>query len=686
MSGQDLRVGSLVVDPDGRQWTIVAVEVEGPGVDPSFLLRSTSGPARLRVLINEVLYHWTTDPDGDRPSMFPWGLLDGLAKEHGEELAWRRRHVVEMCTGSAPEATTPNPAYSPDLPIGDRILAKEAELQDQDDWSPPSARTLRRWRAAYLADGDWGLVNQRWIREANPLSRADPRVIAALRAELGALRDGSNQDRIAVIERAKHQLKDEFEGGPEQESPLSDPSKASWYRYVDALQDGTYAFAEATTRRSNWAPEGGYSPTYAVRPGEWVQADTSDLNVLTVYPHKNKVYTGAARLSVALDVATRTIVSWRFTPKDPKAVDVSMLIAHALTPEPMRPGWPERLRATHASSPLASLVTADDRLAAAASRPVIFPEVFATDQGKQYVSKTTSHVAERLGISLQVGRPYTGSDKASVERTFHSINSLFGQYLEGYRGRNTAQRGFRVDEKAVFRLDELNELFSWWVVDVWQRKQHKGLRNHLLPGLVHTPNQMFAAAVTVSGHVPRPLEGADYVALLPHYFRVVSRRGIQYDNRIYDAPRLRDFDGKKSGLLGQKNKWMIHVDPTDLRCIWFRDHHTDEVVRADWTYRDKLNQPFSVEVWDLVWQLVHNNEDFAPNEGGAAQLLAKLESEDFDLDRRGEAVMARTNANKGLTVVPPTTDGAIEVDAEADEDREDDAFGVFEPAGHEMPL
>lgn len=704
MTSLELRVGSLVIDPDGQQWSIVAIEDSGNGVEPCFLLRATSGPSRLRVLINEVLFHWTTDLEGARPSLFPWGLLDGLEEEHRKEFEWRRHHVVELCTGQAPGAETPNPRYSPELPIGERLRAKEAELADNTEWPPPAERTLRRWRTAYLSDGDWGLLKKDWLREADPLSRADDRIVSALRTELGLLRDDSTLERIAVINRAKHRLKDEFErdsddqgveegdddaredAGDGDRDPLKMPALATWYRYVEALNQGTYAFADAPTRRSNWFPEEGYAPTYATRPGEWVQADTSDLNVLTVYPYKNKVFTGAVRISVALDVATRSVVSWRFTPMQPKTVDVSMLLAGALTPEPMRPDWEERLRATHESSPLASLVSIDDRLAAAASRPVIFPEVFATDRGKQYVSKTTYRVAERLGISLNIGRPYTGSDKAAVERSFRSVNSLFTQYLKGYRGRNTTQRGYDVDGKAVFLLEDLHALFSWWVVDVWQRRIHKGLRNLLLPGLIHTPNQMYAAAVAVSGYVPRPLSDTEYIALLPHDFRVVSRRGIQKDNRIYDSPELRRYQNEPSGLLGQKNKWMIHVDPTDLSRIWLHDHRTDEMVAADWIYRDKLAQPFSAEVWNLAWQLVHKSDDFAPNEAGAAQLLAKLEDGDFGLDHRAQAVVARASARPDLVVVPASPDGLDDADTEDEEDRDEDAFSIFDPGGHEMPL
>ena len=44
-----------------------------------------------------------------------------------------------------------------------------------------------------------------------------------------------------------------------------------------------------------------------------------------------------------VDVATRTIMAVAVRPST-KAADLGALLAHAVTPEPMRPGWPEALR------------------------------------------------------------------------------------------------------------------------------------------------------------------------------------------------------------------------------------------------------------------------------------------------------------------------------------------------------
>ena len=47
---------------------------------------------------------------------------------------------------------------------------------------------------------------------------------------------------------------------------------------------------------------------------------------------------------------------------DIKAVDASLLLARPLTPEPMRPGWPDALRMTRSVLPHQRLVAIDERL------------------------------------------------------------------------------------------------------------------------------------------------------------------------------------------------------------------------------------------------------------------------------------------------------------------------------------
>ena len=162
------------------------------------------------------------------------------------------------------------------------------------------------------------------------------------------------------------------------------PSRATLYRVITMLAKGTYAFDHARTRRTNAnRPDGSYTRTRATRPGEVVQFDTTRLDVLALYDGQT---VGAVELTIALDVCTRSILAWRFTPADTKGVDAARAAGAARQPQFMRPGWRETLQMAHASVPYQRLVSLDDRLKLAAARPVVLPENVVVDRGSVYLS------------------------------------------------------------------------------------------------------------------------------------------------------------------------------------------------------------------------------------------------------------------------------------------------------------
>jgi len=67
-----------------------------------------------------------------------------------------------------------------------------------------------------------------------------------------------------------------------------------------------------------------------------------------------------AELTMMVDIATRTIAVAVLRPTT-KAVDASLLLARALTPEPMRPGWPDALRMSRSVLPHERLQSRTDR-------------------------------------------------------------------------------------------------------------------------------------------------------------------------------------------------------------------------------------------------------------------------------------------------------------------------------------
>ena len=239
--------------------------------------------------------------------------------------------------------------------------------------------------------------------------------------------DDSTGTRRRAWRRAQEILAGRYPG---EEVPL--PSTSGVYRIFAALEGGRHTFGSAVRRRSNAnRPAMPFTASTAQRPGEIVQADTTPLDVMAVF---DDGVLGRPELTITLDVATRTIGAAVLRPAGTKAVDAAVLLARMLVPEPMRPGWDPALSMARSVLPHQRLAAVDQRLAAAAAKPVIVPSTIVIDHGKVFISETFITACRVLGISVQPSRPYTPTDKGICERTFRSVNTLFCQYVAGVHG------------------------------------------------------------------------------------------------------------------------------------------------------------------------------------------------------------------------------------------------------------
>ena len=131
--------------------------------------------------------------------------------------------------------------------------------------------------------------------------------------------------------------------------------------------------------------------------------------------------------------------------------------------------------------PHARLLDIDARMELAAAEPVIVPDTIVIDGGKVFVSETFTRACDRLGISVQRARPRTPTDKAIVEATFGSINTLFCQHVAAYTGSNPTPRGERRRREPHGRMPELQDLLDEWLIAGWQHRPHDSLRDPYFP-------------------------------------------------------------------------------------------------------------------------------------------------------------------------------------------------------------
>jgi hypothetical protein len=532
-----------------------------------------------------------------RPGMPAVSALDGLPGDAVQEALWWQRHIVEVLLGVPPDAgegTAPRPGYDPAVfSLTSREQVKAAELTAAG--RPVTASAIAKRRRRYQEQGLLGMVDHRADKRMPPHGRADGDVVSAMRQAISEAADESTRTAVFVFRRTRQIL-----AGPGGEATGKLPSERTLYRLFDRLQAGRHTTGSARTRRSLAArPQGPFGQVTVTAPGDLMQIDSTPLDVLV---RLDDGVVGRVDLTGIIDVATRTVTAAVLRPTT-RSVDASVLLARTVTPEPMRPGWPEAMRMSESALPFRRMLSIDERLEHAAARPVIIPQVIVVDHGKVFVSESFKASCAFLGISFQPARKATGTDKPHIERMLGSVATLFAQYVSGYVGRSPEYRGCGTEDKAVWSLPELQDLLDQWII-VWQNRPHDGLRDPLHPGRAFTPNEKYAALTETAGYVPLALSPDDHVELLPATWRAVNAYGIKISRRVYDGAELNPLRMQHSGVTARKGLWEVHRDPYDISRVWVRDHWNGGWITVFWTQLHRVAAPFGELAWDHARKLM----------------------------------------------------------------------------------
>ena len=495
-----------------------------------------------------------------------------------------------------------------------RELAKVGELAASGRRVPLS--TLQRLRLSYEKRGAWGLVDHR--AAPRPGARTDEHVLEAIAQAVGE-ETGRSTGTVDRLRRRVEQIL-ASQHGIDPASVM--PARATFYRLAARAAKGKHTFGSARTRRSlAKVPDGPFGTVTAARPGEWTQIDSTPLDVRVVLDNG---MTDRAELTWIIDIATRTIPAAVLRPST-KAVDAALLLARAMTPEPMRPGWPDALRMARSVLPHRRLTEIDQRLQHAAARPVIVPETIVCDHGTVYMSQAFRNACRAMGISLQPAHDGSPWEKGTVEASFSGVGTLFAQHVAGYVGSSVERRGEKAEAGAAWSMVELQELLDEWLVTTWQNRPHAGLCHPLMPGRELTPNEMYAALVETAGYVPVPLAASDYIELLPAAWRAVNAYGVKVGHRTYDCKALNPYRRQHSGVNARKGLWEIHHDPYDVTRVWVRDHLGDGGwILAPWTHLLTAPAPFGEQAWDHARQMLARRGQDQATEAEIAQAAAAL--------------------------------------------------------------
>jgi putative transposase len=612
----------------------------------------------------------------------PTARIAEFPKSAAEQARWWEAHILEVLDGlppDAPEGTVPRPGFDPNRnSLAQRERAKAAELTAAGHAMTASGIKQRRQR--YQRDGLVGLADGRSAKQMPALGRVAPAVIEAMQQAIAETAEASSKTIGFVVWRATEIL-----AVREDAQDIEVPSQRTLYRLFDKLATGTHATGSATTRRSvNARPAGPFGEVPACAPGEWMQIDSTPLDVLV---RLDEGIAEKVELTGLVDLATRSLPAAVLRPTT-KAADASALLARSITPETMRPGWSDALRMSRSVMPHKRLLGLDERLEHAAARPVIVPDTIVCDHGKVFISNNFRASCRYLGITLQPTHKASPFEKGAIEKTLGSVATLFAQFVAGYTGRSVDRRGRGLENGPLWSLPELQGLLDEWIVAVWQNRPHDALRDPDSPKRAFSPNEKYATLLESCGYVPAPLSGEDYVELLPERWQAVNSYGIRINHRTYDGRELTPLRRQYSGVVEKKGLWEIHYDPYDVSRVWLRDRRgeSDQWITVFWKHLHRVGVPFGEMAWDHAREQAPDGTEEQIADAAAALLRRAHDGPPEEKgrpakhSRRDRRVAARTRATATGRPVPDLPAPEPEYDEETDtEVAKVIPLGLFDP-------
>lgn len=516
---------------------------------------------------------------------------DDLTADQLGRLQLRLAHALEADTGyrsgdpwtALPDE--PKPQYDPALvpDVGKRRRNKVEEIRSACAVLDPeraratgidqlSARTLQRLALQWHKHRALAAVMDR--RHVRP--REGHHVSEALDKAVIEVEDDFPVSRSRVSKTTKYRrlcIRLRSSGVPEDEMP------SYWtYRRILVERYGPTGARQKYRMTQEATPTQG-QPVIATRPGQIVFLDTNSFDVLV----RDGLFglPVEAKLTLALDVYTRSIVGFRFTLVSDKSVDVAMVIRDVMMPMPMRPEWGEDALWPYPGVP--AHIVAEQAGFTVAGKPFMPIEGITTDHGSIYVSHHVVELSEECGSNLLPARKMRARDKHAVELTFRMIRQLLLEELPGYRGMDVADRGADPEGDASMTLEQAERFLAWFVVHIWQQRPLGQHRPHWCVNGDQSPNSLFAASMSQAGWAMQIPDPELYYRLLESVPVRVTERGVLLHGLWYRNDVLKDF--LQPSLRGGKRrgKWIVKWDPRDRREVFFQHPDTLDWHHLRWT-------------------------------------------------------------------------------------------------------
>jgi putative transposase len=418
------------------------------------------------------------------------------------------------------------------------------------DCDVPSPITLYRWFKRYIESGeDLMVLAPAYNRRGNTnrrLAAGDVKKSAEIASIINDVIDekylsrerptiASVYDLLEARLIAINDLRDECDRLPV-------PHRAAIYSIIRKLDPFTVMksrYGERLAKLKYDPVKQGPRPT---RPLERVEIDHTKVDLMIIDPVMH-LPVGRPWVTAAIDKFSRIILGRYISFNPPSYLSVMNCLRHAITPK------------IYVKERYPNIINAWDAYG--------IPELLVVDNGPEFHSTHFEDACLQLGINIHYAPPKKGNYKGSIERWFGTQNRQLLHAQPGTSFSNVLDRAdYDPKKNAVITLDAFEEMFHTYIVDVYHRQEHRGLRD--------VPARLWKVAI------------AEYPVTLPTHRnildvllgcveqRTVSAKGVELHSLFYNDDALALIRRR----LKRGDRVTIKYDPNDIATIYVADKET----------------------------------------------------------------------------------------------------------------
>ncbi|MHB8656200.1 MAG: Mu transposase C-terminal domain-containing protein [Terriglobia bacterium] len=413
---------------------------------------------------------------------------------------------------------------------------------------------------------------------------------------------------------------------------LSVPSQRTIYREIADLPPHEVMAARYGKRRAEMEFRVSMAGPVTSRALERVVMDHTPSD-LVVVDDRSMLPLGRPTITTALDEHTRCPMGFYTSFEPPSCLSVMRCLKHAILPK------------TYVPRDYPSVKNRWDCYGV--------PELVVVDNPPEFHSRHFELACLQIGCDIQYAKVLVPWYKGKIERFLRTLNHDLMHGRPGTTFSNVLERDeYDPGKHAVVLLSTLREMLHKWIVDVYMRMPHRGIKD--------TPAHRWQSETCGLPPPLPPSAGALDVALGMTAQRVAFHYGIELEGLKYNGPEL----GELRRRIGPALKVELTFDPGDLGHI-----HVIDPLKGTYIYVSAVNQAYAkgLSLWQnrvirrYAQHLLEGRTDIVALAQAKAEIRALVERDFNRKSTRGRKRHARFMENhaRPLPFDRPTNQAAL---------------------------